>query len=369
MNNTKNNHYVPRFYLKNFLGTDQKIWKLDKTNSKIYHPNNLKTECSTKNLYTVKTKITKSEVDIIVKLFNLDKKEMHRKTLNHLVIFLNDEIGKMIEIKYSTDRNIEKFINDSLSRNLNNNNISRTQEILITELFENKFIPVYEQILNTKSIDFLNQKITDSIALYACSNITMFVYKYLAKKCEQLTNTNLPTIPELQLEKNIYFDLILYFFLQDLRTDSVIKQIRESLALSKLKEHIDINNENFSFLTISMMLILMAEKIFYVNSPFKFVLIKNNTNLKFVTSDCPCVNIYSSFIEDRLLQEHEIEFLYPLSPNLSLLMTDKTCYTSNNILIAKEKDIDMYNKTIVKTAKRYIYADSYDLLKKYADND
>lgn len=50
-------------------------------------------------------------------------------------------------------------------------------------------------------------------------------------------------------------------------------------------------------------------------------------------------------------------------------MTDKSCYTSNNIIITKEKDIDMYNKTIIKAAKRYVYANSHDLLKKYTDNN
>lgn len=369
MNNTKNNHYVPKFYLKKFLDTDQKIWKLDKTNSKIYHPNNLKTECSSKNLYTVKNKITSTEVDIIIRLFELDKKEMHRKTLKHLTIFLNDEIAKLLKVEYPIDKNIEKILNDSLNRDLNNSTISRTQEILITELFENKFIPIYEQILNTSSINFINQKINDSIALYACTNITKFVYKYLERKCEQLINSKFPNGSAFTVKTNIYFDLILYFFFQELRTEDVVKKLKESLVASKLQEHININSENFSFLTILMLLIRMSEKIFFINSPFKFVLIKNNTNLKFITSDCPCVNIYSSFIEDRLLQEHEIEFLFPLSPNISLLMTDKICYTSDNIIITKEKDIDIYNKTIIKTAKRYVYANSQNLLKRYVDNN
>lgn len=307
MNNTKNNHYVPKFYLKQFLDIDQKIWKLDKTNSKIYHPNNLKTECSSKNLYTVKNKITSTDVDIIVKLFELDKKEMHKKTLNYLVVFLNDEIGKLLKVKYSKDTNIEKIINDSLNNDLNNSDISRTQELLITELFENKFIPIYEQIINTGSIDFINQEINESIALYLCTNITKFVYKYLERKCEQLVNSKFPNGSAFTIKTNIYFDLILYFFFQELRTDNVIKKLRESLVSSGIQEYINVNNENFSFLTMAMLLIVMAEKMFYINTPFKFILIKNNTNLKFITSDCPCINIYSSFIEDRLLQEHEIK--------------------------------------------------------------
>lgn len=370
MNNTKNNHYVPRFYLKNFLDDDNRIWKLDKTNLKIYHPYNLNAECSKKNLYTGKNKITKTDVDIIIiRLFELDKRKMQKTTLNHLVVFLNDEIGKLLNINYPKDPNIEKRLNDSLNNDLNNNDISRTQELLITELYENKFLPIYERILNTNSIDFINQTIDDSIALYSCINITKFVYKYLQIKFEQLTNSRFHNKNIFTIKENTYFDLILYFFLQDLRTCNVIRNLQESLALSRLQEFVNINNENFSFLTISMLLITIAEKLFYINSPFKFILMKNETNINFVTSDCPCINVYASFIETRLLQEHEIEFLFPLSQNLALLMTDKICYTLNNIHIVKDIDMDVYNKTIIKTAQRYVYANSRNLLERYIINN
>ena len=370
MNRTKNNHYVPRFYLKQFCDIDNKIWKLDKTNNNIYHPETLNSECSRKNLYTVKNKISKTEEDIIIKIFNL-KNEMIIETLRHLVYFLNDEIGNLFSVKYSKDREIEKKINDILNKGLNNNGISRTQEILITELFEQRFIPIYEQIIRTNSIDFIEQKYDDeeSLTFYSCINITKFVYIYLKRKLECLANAKIPNdIQTANITDNHFYNFVLFILLQELRTYNVIKQLQEAPALSKLKQYIDINNENFSFLSMIMLLLTFTEKLFFKDTAFKFILLKNETDISFITSDCPCVNIYSSFIKDRLLQEHEIEFLFPLSPNLSILVTDKTCYTTNNISIVQEKDIDIYNKTIINTAHRYVYSNSKNVLQRYILN-
>ena len=370
MNRTKNNHYVPRFYLKQFCDIDNKIWKLDKTNNNIYHPETLNSECSRKNLYTVKNKISKTEEDIIIKIFNL-KNEMIIETLRHLVYFLNDEIGNLFSVKYSKNREIEKKINDILNKGLNNNGISRTQEILITELFEQRFIPIYEQIIRTNSIDFIEQKYDDeeSLTFYSCINITKFVYIYLKRKLECLANAKIPNdIQTANITDNHFYNFVLFILLQELRTYNVIKQLQEAPALSKLKQYIDINNENFSFLSMIMLLLTFTEKLFFKDTAFKFILLKNETDISFITSDCPCVNIYSSFIKDRLLQEHEIEFLFPLSPNLSILVTDKTCYTTNNISIVQEKDIDIYNKTIINTAHRYVYSNSNNVLQRYILN-
>ena len=59
MNNTKNNHFVPQGYLKNFLNDNLSLYKYDLNNSlKSYEVTNLKKECSCKNLYSTKQKIT-----------------------------------------------------------------------------------------------------------------------------------------------------------------------------------------------------------------------------------------------------------------------------------------------------------------------
>lgn len=265
---------------------------------------------------------------------------------------------------------IEKQINDTLNKGLNNNGISRTQEILITELFEQRFIPIYERILQTNSLDFIEQKYDEeSLTFYSCINITKFVYIYLQRKLEGLANAKIPyDIQTAKITDNHFYNFVLFILLQEVRTYNVIKQLQEAPALSKLKQYIDINNENFSFLSMIMLLLLFTEKLFFKDTAFKFILLKNETNISFITSDCPCVNIYSSFIKDRPLQEHEIEFLFPLSPKLSILITDKTCYTANNISIVQERDIDIYNKTIINTAHRYIYSNSNNVLQRYILN-
>lgn len=69
MNNTKNNHFVPQGYLKNFLNDKLSLYKYDLDNSlKSYEITNLKKECSCKNLYSTKQKITYEEIRFTCKL-------------------------------------------------------------------------------------------------------------------------------------------------------------------------------------------------------------------------------------------------------------------------------------------------------------
>ena len=366
MSNTKNNHYVPKFYLKNFFDSNKCIWKLDKKNNEIYSVNNLNSECSKKNLYTVKQKISPEDIKIALMVFKMENREMYVKTINYLSIFLNDEIGNLFLIKYPKNKEIEFALNNSINKYLNNSDLSRTQEILFTEFYEKRFIETYNKIIETSSIDFLRQKIEENISVYTCANITNFVYSYLNHKLNKIAQQKeLSEFKPIKLEQHQYYDFILYFLMQSLRTERFLNEIQGTPQKSKLDKHVNINNRNFAFLCMNIMLIILVKCLFYPKSPFRFILIKNKSNTDFITSDCPCSNIYASFRTEKLLLEHEIEFLYPLSPKLALLMTYRECYISNNIVVNKDKDIDIYNKTILKNANRFIYANSEDLLKKY----
>ena len=114
--NTKNNHFVPKFYLKNFLNSDGLLYMKDKTNNKIYTKkvSELKKIASRKNLYSIEDKISKEDVLFFKRLSTIDKKPINsidEKKLDRylyiLVHFLNGDFGKIFHMQYTADQKIE----------------------------------------------------------------------------------------------------------------------------------------------------------------------------------------------------------------------------------------------------------------------
>lgn len=366
MSETKNNHYVPRFYLKSFLDDDGKIWKLDKTNKEIYHPDKLNAECSKKNLYTVNDKISSQDVMFVAKLFDIENNNMYMSTLTHLVHFLNDEVGNLYSIKSKKYPEVIQKIDRVLEAKINNTEYSRTQEIIITELFENRFLPIYENIIREESIIFIEQDVKESIALYNCLNITYFVCCYLNKKIKSLGVDGVKDLKREIIAPIPYYDLLSYIMLQYFRTKSVIEKIKNTSNNENIQNYFNVNSKNFSFLFMYLGMVNTLRNCIYEDSNSKIVLIKNGSNVDFIVSDTPCINIYSSFVKNRQLEDDELELFFPLSPKLAILFTGKTCYKdTDTILQLKDKDIDTFNLAILNLAERYAYANTQDVLKRY----
>lgn len=364
MSETKNNHYVPRFYLKNFLDCDEKIWKLDKTNNKIYHPDTLNAECSKQNLYTVKNKITKEEIDFVARLYNVHNDEILMDTINELAVYLNDCPADLVESYVNKNLPFGAEFNEYLKKKINNSGFSRTQETMITELYEENFVPIYQNIVKNCDISFIQQEWKKDILFYMGVNISNFALYYLGKMMKTLPGghkINISNMKRLQ-DEILFYDIIIFMLVQYTRTKSSINKLKQLMEISNIPY---IDNSNFAFLSMNIIIFKILASIIFNKSDFKLVLVKNNTEINFMTSDKPCINIFTTVIRDRLLFEDEMELFYPLSPSLAILFTQRSCYDKKEIIINSTKDIDVFNKAIIDAADRYLYADTEDLLNRY----
>jgi hypothetical protein len=101
----------------------------------------------------------------------------------------------------------------------------------------------------------------------------------------------------------------------------------------------------------------------HIEKEYKLVLLINKTEINFITSDQPLVNTYC-VKNKKVLEEHELEFYYPISPKLSVLIT-KDIKDSRKVIIADEKKICFYNDMIFKSHEEQIYANKEIYLRKY----
>lgn len=153
--------------------------------------------------------------------------------------------------------------------------------------------------------------------------------------------------------KNIYdIDVLQYIIFQYCRTDKFNQNVKNDLFIDKEKQKMYLNVFPYIIFLISNR--LTYNIFYYKHTMFTFLI--NDTNIPFITSDNPIININNSFY-------------YPLSPKYALLM-----YTNENICDNKNDFLEEYvNLDFVNEYNNYIFDNSYkfvfsideNILKKY----
>lgn len=152
------------------------------------------------------------------------------------------------------------------------------------------------------------------------------------------------------------------FFLctQYMRTNKIQQNM-----LNNFQDVKGINIENCWSIMRHVFATNMAWVLFANRDRFKLVLIINETDTPFITGDQPVVNTYAA---GKLGNEavDDVEFYYPVSPKLAILISERDEYESTEKLsVTKEKALE-YNLLIIESSHEQIYASSDQELKRYS---
>ena len=101
--------------------------------------------------------------------------------------------------------------------------------------------------------------------------------------------------------------------------------------------------------------------------PYKLVLLNNYTKIEFITGDQPIINTFASEFKEFNPPE-DLEFYYPLSPDVALLITKSEIYDQTNMIMTEEQ-ICQWNNMICRQAYRQIYARCKETLYRYIDRN
>ena len=145
-----------------------------------------------------------------------------------------------------------------------------------------------------------------------------------------------------------------YLSLQYMRTNNMQKR--------QCNQFMQVGNENI----VSMWPVLrhvfslnIASSIYGERDKHRLVLLKNNSGIQFITGDQPVINTYS--VDGN--GTDGLEFYYPVSPNLAVLLTEKDEYKA----VADSIDVDdsqakWFNQAIADLSDEQTYAFSKESL-------
>lgn len=103
----------------------------------------------------------------------------------------------------------------------------------------------------------------------------------------------------------------------------------------------------------------------HIEKEYRLVLLVNKTEIDFITGDQPLVNTYG-VKNKKVLEDNELEFYYPISPKLSVLIT-QDIKDSKKIIITDEEKVFLYNDMIFNSHEEQIYANKEIHLEKYLE--
>lgn len=100
----------------------------------------------------------------------------------------------------------------------------------------------------------------------------------------------------------------------------------------------------------------------------KYVLLINNTEIKFITSDQPIINTFADPKNRKPLAHEQFEMYYPLTPKLALLISLKEKYVNKGKYEITLDDVVWYNNLIVENSNEQVYSINEIGLQRYKIN-
>ena len=96
-----------------------------------------------------------------------------------------------------------------------------------------------------------------------------------------------------------------------------------------------------------------------------FILLENNTDITFITSDRPVINIHPT-IETlgKYDSPEEMDLYFPVSPKYALIISESSAYNDMNENL-NESDVHLLNLRVVNSADSTIYTNSETTITKY----
>lgn len=151
---------------------------------------------------------------------------------------------------------------------------------------------------------------------------------------------------------------LFYICQQYLRTQKMSSNVRSSLgsfngfnidAMWSVLRHISATNVGLS--------------LYQDREKFRPIIIENKSDLPFVTGDQPVINTYAIGLQlDK--EPEDLEFYYPLTPTIALLLTSKEQYHKESIILATELEVIKYNNWIYEQSSKQVYSSSRSALER-----
>ncbi|WP_227104519.1 DUF4238 domain-containing protein [Chromobacterium rhizoryzae] len=155
----------------------------------------------------------------------------------------------------------------------------------------------------------------------------------------------------------IRWKLIDYIFNGHFRTKKMRDNITSQLKIPSNFGNVKVEN---CWPILRHVFATSATSSYLLDTSYKFTFIETMHNAKFITSDCPFINL-QAIQKDWNPQTGGASYFHPLSPTLAILFS--VCETEGETIYLDEKEVSTYNEIIKDYSHEQLYSNERELLK------
>jgi hypothetical protein len=108
----------------------------------------------------------------------------------------------------------------------------------------------------------------------------------------------------------------------------------------------------------------MGKSFFETRNQARVSLLKNNTEIPFITADQPIINVHHCVSLDKLVPPEQGDFFYPLSPSVGIIHSDSDRF-EKGIVEIDEATANEFNEKLASNAIIHIMGNSEPAIKPY----
>lgn len=287
-------------------------------------------------------------------------KELNTDEEKFIMLFLNKQPTNNIEIMRRQMETYEKPL--SWQKTVNS-----IVTIIKTKIYKDRPIPRKVEDLLNSIIEVSKSAINDMVEELYCDDESELI-----KMINLLEMNNLDFYYNPYSCSDVFFEnsrlaFLYYLCSQHYRTKAA--RVRLAKGLSNLLENnnlskfnINKNNicpENLVHHIFWYIECILSDKLYNKNAHLTLLL--NHTNIPFLASDQPIINIladYQSFTDEV----SDLIFYYPISPKIAITVNDKNNFERYEL---NESEVELFNQKLIAASYEYVFSNSEECLTKY----
>ena len=142
--------------------------------------------------------------------------------------------------------------------------------------------------------------------------------------------------------------------------DSILNSIKETIEKF---ESSCLQNTTEAMFPLMMVVNAQILATAFCKNNFYIELLKNETNQDFITGDFPIINLYAEY--DKINESlDKMELYYPINPRVAIICKNSICKNTTTS-VKDEAKVDEYNRKIIASAIKQVYAFKESDIKKY----
>ena len=216
----------------------------------------------------------------------------------------------------------------------------------------NPYLKIFEKLDTLKNVDFYVS--VDKVRSQIGENITTAIENNGSEFLKELLNENLAIF---DYNNKVIYEYLFFLFYQYFRTKKW-----ENIYVEKMKKEVSDKYKKLDFSAIWSWIkffIISEYVVGLLHTKSHFItLLKNESNVDFITTDQPIINL--SWNHNSDLNVKEIKMLYPISPKYVIIFSNE--YAFNQIRSVTEDEVENFNRRLVNESYEFVISKTQNQL-------